>query len=132
MATTIAWILVLVALSIHGILLWKVSKGVSQQHHITSFLLKEVQHMSEEVTSLVAKIEALTVAAEAREQRDIAQDAITQTQIQTLQTTIDELRIIIGSGALSPADQAALNSAAVKVQATIDSLNAADIIPPVV
>lgn len=88
--------------------------------------------MGETIASLTQKIEELKTAEQAREARDIAQDAVTAAQITALQTTIDELRAIIGSGGLSPADQAALNTAAITVQATIDSLNAADPTAPII
>ncbi len=85
------------------------------------------------IKELQLKIDELERSAADRELRDVAQDIATQGQIVTLQTTIDELRIIIGAGGLSPEDQAAVNASAVKVQAVIDSLSVADVppIPPV-
>lgn len=100
-------------------------------HHIQT-LSRRMKAMSIEVDALVAKVDELVSVEAAREARDIAQDTITQAQIATLQTTINELRAVIENGTLSPADVASLLSASAKVQSTIDSLNAADPTAPVV
>jgi hypothetical protein len=84
------------------------------------------------IKELQTKVDELTAAEADREARDVAQDAVTQQQITLLQTTIDELRAIIEGGALSPENQAIVDASVVKLQATIDSLNAADPTAPVV
>ncbi len=84
------------------------------------------------LAELAAKVDELTQVEQAREARDIAQDAVTAQQIALLQTTIDELRAIIAAGGLSAENQAIVDASAAKIQATIDSLNAADPTPPVV
>lgn len=81
---------------------------------------------------LQAKVDELIQAGVEREARDIAQDAVTQQQIALLQITIDELRAIIVGGGLSPENQAIVDASILKVQATIDSLNAADPTAPIV
>lgn len=78
------------------------------------------------VAQLQQKIDELTQAEQAREARDIAQDAVTQQQIALLQQTITDLRAVIEAGATIP--DTIINS----IQATIDSLNAADPTAPVV
>lgn len=84
------------------------------------------------LAQLQTKVDELTQAGADREARDVAQDAVTTAQIALLQTTINELRAIIEGGALSIENQAIVDAAVVKVQATIDSLNAADPTAPVV
>lgn len=81
---------------------------------------------------LQTKIDELTQAGVDREARDVVQDGVTQQQIALLQTTIDELRAIINAGGLTPENQAIVDASIVKVQATIDSLNAADPTAPIV
>jgi len=81
---------------------------------------------------LQTKIDALTQAEAEREARDVAQDAVTTQQIAVLQQTVTDLQNSIASGSLSPANQAIVDSAVAKVQATIDSLNAADPTAPVI
>ena len=84
------------------------------------------------LVSLQAKIDELAAAQAEREARDIVQDEVTAGQIATLQTTVDELRAIIEGGALSPENQVIIDSSIAKVQATIDSLNAADPTAPII
>jgi len=84
------------------------------------------------LVELQAKVDELVAVEQAREARDIVQDEVTAGQIATLQTTVDELRAIIEGGALSPENQAIIDSSIAKVQATIDSLNAADPTAPII
>ena len=84
------------------------------------------------LVELAAKVDELTKVQTAREERDVLQDGVTQEQITLLQATIKELRAIIEGGGLSAENQAIVDSAAGKIQATIDSLNAADPTGPVV
>jgi capsule polysaccharide export protein KpsE/RkpR len=78
------------------------------------------------------KIDTLTSAEADREARDVAQDAVTQQQIAVLQQTVTDLQNQITNGTLSPENQAIVDASIVKIQATIDSLNAADPTAPIV
>jgi peptidoglycan hydrolase CwlO-like protein len=91
-----------------------------------------IMAISKEVKELQDKIDTLTQAEADREARDVQQDAVTQQQIALLTQTITDLQNQIANGTLSPDDAAAVNASIAKVQATIDSLNAADPTPPVV
>ena len=91
-----------------------------------------IMAVSKEVKELQEKIDTLTQAEADREARDVAQDAVTTQQIALLQQTITDLQNQIANGTLSPDDAAAVTASIAKVQATIDSLNAADPTPPVV
>ena len=78
------------------------------------------------LVQLQEKIDALTEASRLREARDIAQDAVTQQQIALLQATIVALQEQIANGVAIP------ETVIAQIQATIDSLNAADPTAPVV
>jgi len=84
------------------------------------------------LVELQAKVDELVAVEQAREARDVAQDAVTAQQIALLQTTVDELRAVIAAGGLSAADQAIVDASVGKLDATIASLNAADPTAPVV
>ena len=90
---------------------------------------KEVARIMATLEELQSKIDELTAAEAAREARDVAQDAVTAQQIAVLQQMIADLQAQSG---LTPAQQAAIDSSVTKVQAVIDSLNAADPTPPTV
>jgi hypothetical protein len=78
------------------------------------------------VADLQVKIDELTQAEAAREQRDILQDGVTQQQVSLLTQTVTDLQTQIANGVQIP------DSIITSIQATIDSLNAADPTPPVV
>lgn len=78
------------------------------------------------LAQLQAKIDELTQAGIDREARDVAQDAVTQQQIALLQTTITALQEQIANGVAIP------DTIVASIQATIDSLNAADPTAPII
>lgn len=78
-----------------------------------------------DLAALTQKVTDLEAAETAREQRDIAQDAVTAAQIATLQATVEALN-------QGPSDQAAIDAIAARITAVITSLDAADPTPPVV
>jgi hypothetical protein len=103
----------------------------------TLFLIKRrVIIMAETIASLTQKVADLKIASDARELRDVAQDAVTTAQIATLQSSITALQATIdalnASGGMSAENQALLDGAVVSINSVIDSLNAADPTPPVV
>ena len=78
------------------------------------------------LAQLQTKIDELTQAGVEREARDVAQDAVTIQQIALLQATIVQLQEQIANGVAIP------DSVIASLQATIDSLNAADPTAPIV
>jgi hypothetical protein len=105
-------------------------------NQILQLIKRRLIIMSETIASLTQKIIDLKAASDARELRDVAQDAVTTAQIATLQSSIVSLQAtidaLIASGGISAENQALLDSAVVSINSVIDSLNAADPTPPVV
>lgn len=74
------------------------------------------------ITDLQTKVTELDAAQKAEAQRQADRAVALNTQIATLQATIDELR---SATILLPADQAIVDAAVLGIQGVIDALNAA-------
>ncbi len=101
---------------------------------VIGYLINQGVRIMASVKDLQDKVDALEASEAAREARDVAQDAVTASQITALQTSIDELKAIIaaGGGGLSAADQAILDASVTRISAVVTSLDSADPTPPVV
>jgi hypothetical protein len=84
------------------------------------------------IDDLKAKVATLKQAEADRETRDEAEEAATAAQIALLEQQIVDLKAIIDAGGLTAQQQADLADVSAAIQATVDSLNAADPTPPVV
>ena len=89
-------------------------------------------HLMATVQELQAQVDRLIVSEANREARDIAQDAVTKAQIETLQANLDALQAVVTAGGLSPADQAAIDAITLSVTGVIASLESADLTLPIV
>lgn len=89
-------------------------------------------HLMATVQELQAQVDRLIVSEANREARDIAQDAVTKAQIDTLQANLDALQAVVTAGGLSPADQAAIDAITLSVTGVIASLESADLTLPIV
>jgi hypothetical protein len=104
-----------------GLVLVRVNKLISQGETIMA-----------SIQELQTKVDALMASEKAREERDLAQDAVTAAQIASLQSQLAALQTISTTGGLSAADQAAVDAIMANVTAVIASLDAADPTPPAV
>jgi hypothetical protein len=102
------------------------------QYIYLHMIIRRLTIMAETIASLTQKVTDLKTASDARELRDIAQDAVTTEQIRVLTEQITALQAIIAAGGISPENQALLDTAVANISSVIDSLNAADPTPPVV
>ena len=84
------------------------------------------------IDGLKAQVASLKQADTDREARDEAEETANAAQVALLQQQIVDLQSIIAAGGLSPQQVTDLGDVSAEIQATIDSLNAADPTPPVV
>jgi uncharacterized coiled-coil protein SlyX len=107
---------------------------VAEQGKQIKSLIKQGAKLMASMKDLETEIAKLEASEQAREQRDLAQDAVTAQQITALNAAVAALQAIIdaGGGGLSAADQAILDASVTKIEAVVTSLDAADPTPPVV
>lgn len=95
-------------------------------------LITQGVHVIEIITTLQATMNELKAASAAREARDLAQDAVTAAQIQSLQEQILALQAIVAAGGLDAEAAATVQGVIADLGALKVSLDAADPTPPAV
>lgn len=105
---------------------------IDSQRHDFNHLTQQGAKMAEDIERLKLSNERLKAAAKAREERDVAQDAVKQQNITLLSERVAVLEAQIAAGGLSPEDAAAIQATINDLDAVTTSLEAADPTPPVV
>src|SRR6185436_10572517 len=108
----------------YGQRIWVLEWSVVALTRSVTKLKKEHRIMAESIQSLRDEVVALKASAQAREERDIAQDTVTAQNIALLNTRIAALEEQLAAGGLSPELQALLDASVGDLKAIRTSLDA--------